>query len=222
MTGCIVPLILAVLLLGGVGLVAAQIPTVCANNADLQSGRCCPNNCGGSDRGTCTQVSTMCKTNYDNSGLPENFANDGRFNWPSQIFTQVCQCKGNYGGYNCSECKFGYEGQNCNNKTVRVRKSITAANFDWTEYRNQLFRAKTAPYTRYKVYTGEGSVKDEMSYKQVTLYNLFAWIHHYVARTAQDDYDENDSGIACSFKLTINYSMHLCHMGSQIYINYTS
>ena len=34
-------LILAVLTLGGVGLVAAQIPTVCANNAVFQSGICC-------------------------------------------------------------------------------------------------------------------------------------------------------------------------------------
>ena len=195
MTGCSVPLILAVLLLGGVGLVAAQIPTVCANNADLQSGRCCPNNCGGSDRGTCTQVSMMCKTNYNGVPLPPS---DERFNWPSQIFTQVCQCKGNYGGYNCSECKFGYEGQNCSTKTVQVRKSITAADFDWTEYRTQLNRAKTAPYTRYKVYAGKGSVQDEMSYKPVTLYNLFAWMHHYVAWTVQENYTMDGSGITAS------------------------
>ena len=195
MTGCSVPLILAVLTLGGVGLVAAQIPTVCANNDDLQSGRCCPNNCSESDdRGTCTQVSKMCKTDYDSSGLPENFTSDGRFNWPSQIFTQVCNCSDNYGGYDCSECKFGYEGDDCTETKQVTRTSITADDFEWTKYRNQLNRAKTAPYTRYKVYTG-GNVKDEMSYKPVTLYNLFAWMHHYVARTAQDTYkDIDDSG----------------------------
>ena len=78
-------LILAVLILGaGVELVAAQIPLVCANNADLQSGRCCPDNCGGSARGECEDVSTMCKTDYSSMGLPAHFTNDGRFNWPSQ------------------------------------------------------------------------------------------------------------------------------------------
>ena len=137
MTGYSVLLILAVLLLGGVGLVAAQIPTVCANNADLQSGRCCPNNCGGSARGTCTQVSSVCKTNYDSSGLPEKFTSDGRFNWPSQIFTQVCQCKGNYDGFNCSDCKFGYGPKgDCSTKTERVRKAITSADFNWTNTTN--------------------------------------------------------------------------------------
>ena len=33
-------------------------------------------------------------------------------------------------------------------KTARVRKAITAADFDWTEYHKQLNRAKTASYTR--------------------------------------------------------------------------
>ena len=189
MTGCSVPLILAVLILGGVGLVAAQIPTVCANNATLQSGRCCPNNCGGSARGTCTQVSTMCKTNYDSSGLPENFTSDGRFNWPSQIFTQVCQCKDNYDGFNCSDCKFGYGPRgDCSTKNERVRKAITSADFNWTKYHEQLNRSKTEIQTRYKVYTG-GSLTDESNYKNVTLYNLFAWMHHYITRTQRDNTD---------------------------------
>ena len=66
-------LILAVLILGGIELVSAQIPSVCANNADLQSGRCCPNNCGAaSNRGGCVHVSTMCKTDYNSVPLPPN------------------------------------------------------------------------------------------------------------------------------------------------------
>ena len=172
---------------------AAQIPMVCANNADLQSGICCPNNCGGSARGTCTQVSTMCKTDYSSMGLPASFINDGRFNWPSQIFTQVCQCKGNYGGYDCSECKFGYQGQDCSTKTARVRKSITAADFNWTEYHSQLNRAKTQNQTRYKVYTG-GNITDESNYKEVTVYNLFVWMHHHVTRTTLSSYNMSQSG----------------------------
>ena len=184
--------ILAVLILGGAKLVTAQIPSVCANNADLQNGTCCPNNCGGSARGECVDVSTMCKTNYvHNSQQP---LNDERFNWPSRIFTRVCRCNGNYGGFNCSECKFGYEGQDCNTKQAeRVRTSITADNFNWEEYRNNLSRAKTEIQSRYKVFTG-GDPKNETSYKEVTLYNLFAWMHHYVAWSLEEDYTMDESG----------------------------
>ena len=175
----------------------AQIPSVCANNADLQSGRCCPNNCGGNARGECVDVSTMCKTNYvHNSQQP---LNDERFNWPSRIFTQVCRCKGNYGGYDCSECKFGYGGQDCNTKQAeRVRTSITADNFNWEDYRGQLRRAKTFIQTRYKVYIGNFSgedFKNETRYKQVSLYNLFAWMHHYVAWSHNKKYPKDGSGI---------------------------
>ena len=185
--------ILAVLILGGVELVAAQIPSVCANNANLTSGRCCPDNCGGSARGVCVDVSTICKTDYSSMGLPANFTNDGRFNWPSQIFTRVCRCNDNYDGFNCSECKFGYKGDNCNTKIERVRNSITAENFDWENYHKQLNRSKTEIQSRYKVYIG-GNITDESNYKEVSLYNLFAWMHHYVAWSALEDYNPDKSG----------------------------
>lgn len=186
-------LILAVLILGGVELVSAQIPSVCANNANLASGVCCPNNCGGSERGDCVLVSTMCNIGYDGSVLQENFTKDGRFNWPSQIFTQVCQCKGNYGGYDCLDCKFGYGPRDQCREKQQERKSITAKDFDWAEYRNQLNRSKTEIQTRYKVFTG-GNPKNESNYKSVTLYDLFAWMHHYVSWTAKGGYKMHESG----------------------------
>ena len=185
--------ILAVLILGGVELVTAQIPSVCANNADLQNGRCCPDNCGGSARGVCVDVSTICKTDYSSMGLPASYTNDGRFNWPSQVFSHICQCKGNYGGYDCSECKFGYKGQNCTTNTMRFRKSITAADFNWTEYHSQLNRAKQQNQTRYKVYTG-GNITDESNYKEVSVYHLFVWLHHHATRTVADSYNASQSG----------------------------
>ena len=206
MTGCSV-LILAVLLLGGVGLVAAQIPTACANNFDLQNRRCCPDNCGGSARGICTQVSTMCKIDYSSTGLRKNFTMDGRFNWPSQIFTEVCKCKDNYGGFNCSECKFGYKGDDCSTKTVRVRRSITDADFNWTNYREQLNRSKTEIQKRYKVYTG-GILTNESNYKEVTLYNLFAWIHHYVSWSAMEKYQPDESGNTHIYAHTCKQIIH--------------
>ena len=188
--------ILAVLILGGVELVTAQIPSVCANNDDLQNGTCCPDNCGGSTRGVCVDVSKICKTNYTSVPRPPN---DERFNWPSKIFTHVCRCKDNYGGFNCSECKFGYGGQDCNTKRAeRVRTSITENNFNWEEYRYNLSRAKTEIQSRYKVFTG-GDPKNETSYKEVSLYNLFAWMHHYVAWSLKENYTMDESGNVLHF-----------------------
>ena len=190
-------LLLAVLILGGIELVTAQIPSVCANNDDLTNGTCCPNNCGGSTRGECVDVSTICKTDYVyNSDEQQQPPNDERFNWPSRIFTQVCQCKGNYGGYDCSECKFGYGGDDCSEKLEkRKRTSITADDFNWEEYHNQLKRAKDETQSRYKVFTGgPGEHKMEASYKEVSLYNLFAWMHHYATYTINEKYEMDDSG----------------------------
>ena len=183
-------LILAVLILGGIELVSAQIPSVCANNADLQSGRCCPNNCGGSARGECVDVSIMCKTDYETVGVPKN---DERLNWPSNIFNFTCKCNGNYGGYDCLECKFGYEGSDCSEKQKRKRGSITSDSFIWEDYHNQLMIAKDRNQTRYKVFTG-GDHKDEMNYQNVSLYNLFVWMHHYATYTLEDEYPKDGSG----------------------------
>ena len=196
----------AAIILGGVSVVqvGAQIPAVCANNANLQARECCPTTpsgvCGGS-RGSCVSVSTLCKTDYDNPMLsssddPNNdYTTDGRFNWPSQIFDRVCQCNGNYGGYDCLDCKFGYGGNDCNNKlTNRVRRSIATLSDDWPAYIEQLKKAKHRPYSRYKVYIG-GNLQNEASYVNVSLYDTFAWIHHYVSRTHRVlDYNKDQSG----------------------------
>ena len=194
---------IAAIILVGVSVVqvGAQIPAVCANNANLQARECCPTTpsgvCGGS-RGSCVSVSTLCKTDYDSPMLSSSedpnryFTEDGRFNWPSQIFERVCQCHGNYGGYDCQECKFGYGGNNCNNKLRnRVRRSI--ADLDWSAYREQLRKAKHEPYSRYKVYIG-GNRQDESNYVSVSLYDTFAWIHHYVSRTQKNKYASDGSG----------------------------
>ena len=147
----------------------------------------------------------------DSTGLRKNFTMDGRFNWPSQIFTEVCKCKDNYGGFNCSECKFGYKGDDCSTKTVRVRRSITDADFNWTNYREQLNRSKTEIQKRYKVYIG-GNVTNETNYKEVTLYNLFAWMHHYVAWTAEEKYNPSESGKSQLDTHTAKCKVHTaCH-----------
>ena len=198
----------AAVILGGVSVVqvGALIPAVCANNANLQARECCPTTssgvCGGS-RGSCVSVSTLCKTDYDNPMLSSsddldtymNYTTDGRFNWPSQIFDRVCQCHGNYGGYDCLDCKFGYGGDDCNTKLPnRVRRSIADLSDDWPAYINELKKAKHGSYSRYKVFTG-GNLQDEASYVNVSLYDTFTWIHHYVSRThLVSGYNKNQSG----------------------------
>ena len=195
----------AVILVGvSVVQVGALIPAVCANNASLQAHECCPTTpsgiCGGG-RGSCVNVSTLCKTNYDISMLSfyndsskyMYYTTDGRFNWPSQIFDRVCQCHGNYGGYDCLDCKFGYGGDDCNTKLPnRVRRSIADLS-DWSTYRDQLSKAKNGSYSRYKVYIG-GGLQDESRYVSVSLYDTFAWVHHYVSRTQIKEYGKYQSG----------------------------
>ena len=192
---------IAAVILGGVSVVqvGAQIPAVCANNANLKARECCPNTpsgvCGG-NRGSCVNVNTLCKTDYDSSMLPNSvtyYTTDGRFNWPSQIFERVCQCHGNYGGYDCLDCKFGYGESDCNTKLPnRVRQSIAILP-NWSAYREQLRKAKHEPYSRYKVYIG-GDLLEEASYVNVSLYDTFAWTHHYVSRTQVSSYPKDESG----------------------------
>ena len=197
--------IVAIILVGvSVVQVGALIPAVCANNANLQARECCPTTpsgvCSGS-RGSCVNVSTLCKTDYDSSMLSfyndssmyQHYTDDGRFNWPSQIFDRVCQCHGNYGGHDCQECKFGYGGNDCNTKLPnRVRRSIATLS-DWSTYRDQLSKAKNGFYSRYKVYIG-GDLHNESHYVNVSLYDTFAWVHHYVSRTQIMKYKKYQSG----------------------------
>lgn len=94
----------ATLLLQGT---SAQIPTVCSDADSLEGTICCPATSDGicgenANRGQCVSLAT----------LPRSDTVDVRANWP-HYFTQICQCTGNYGGYDCSRCKFGYYGENC-------------------------------------------------------------------------------------------------------------
>ena len=55
---------------------------------------------------------------------------DTRYQWPTEVFTNVCVCLGNYAGPDCSECDFGYEmdsnGKCQKRSSLRERKSFTA------------------------------------------------------------------------------------------------
>ena len=182
-------------------LVQAQIPKDCATTQSLTSRTCCPRPTGassacGSDlgRGECRPVSSYCYTQY-----PDN-SNDPRLNWPSYFFNRTCQCKGNYSGYDCGECKFGYEGNDCNTKSspLRQRQNIMDMSVsEWEEYNRKINRSKHANESRYVILLfneGDGNAFNAKAV-DISLYDMFTWMHHYVAKNNDDNYTITGSGM---------------------------
>lgn len=183
-----------------------QIPEVCSDRGSLASKVCCPaptlppaissnpGQCGSNlNRGSCVAVSTKCNTRYSTGSEP-------RLNWPSYFFNRTCVCNGNYAGYDCGECKFGYEGDTCSTrKQLRVRKSVNAADMQWSEYFAKLDRVKHANDSRYVIVLFNedmGGVADDPQYevKHISIFNLFAWMHQYIAKTNDGSYMASSSG----------------------------
>ena len=181
--------------------VQAQIPKVCSSKDNLTNRTCCPVPSGastpcGSDlgRGKCCSVSSYCYTQYPNNGDP-------RLNWPSYFFNRTCQCNENYAGYDCGECKFGYEGNNCNTKSspLRQRKNIMNMSVsEWEEYNSKLNRSKhSADESRYVILLfneGDGNAFNAKAVN-ISLYDMFTWMHHYVAKNNDDNYTITGSGM---------------------------
>ena len=179
-------------------LVQAQIPKDCATTQSLTSRTCCPVPKGAStpcgSNGACRPVSSYCYTQYrDNS-------NDPRLNWPSYFFNRTCQCNGNYGGYDCGECKFGYEGNDCNTKSspLRQRQNIMDMSVsEWEEYNRKINRSKHANESRYVILLFNEADGNAFNAKAVdiSLYDMFTWMHHYVAKNNDDNYIITGSGM---------------------------
>ena len=136
--------------------------------------------CGQSaNRGQCVTL-TPPQTGYSDN------ITDVRANWP-HYFTRACQCNGNFGGYDCSRCKFGYYGEDCSQFQVLPRRSIHEfSDEDWNEFNEILQVAKTYP-SEYMVILEEqkpGTVN--LSMTNVSLYDLYTWVHHYAAKDAFD------------------------------------
>lgn len=152
--------------------VNSQIPTACANERSLQTLTCCPDDCGGDNRGECVDI-----------GVPHNMtSNDVRDNWP-HYFTRACSCMGNYAGVDCTRCKYGYYGTNCNQKQVIARQSIhDLDDEEWTDYINILKMTRTCD-SGYKIVLAESPPgTSDIDMADVTLYNFFVWSHHFAAK----------------------------------------
>ena len=191
--------------------VSAQIPAVCVpENEERLPSDCCPMNCGGPTRGTCAAVSEICNVGYDAStGIESEFTAyaDQRFNWPSRFFQRVCKCNGNYDGFDCGECKFGYQGSDCRTAKQPTNRGAVE-NIVWDEYNEQLQVVKTNTSPRYKVFTG-GDETLTANYKNVTLYDLIVWMHHFAARTLTGENTESQSGIHDTIYSIFYASVHM-------------
>ena len=185
--------------------VNAQIPTPCANRESLRARKCCPtpdpakfSNAGpcGSNlnppRGSCQQIKIPAGHDVNAGG------SDVRINWPLRYFNHACVCTDTYGGFDCGECSFAYkDGMTndgltlpCSQQTTRERKSLSVLDEEgWNNYRLALNKAK---YTRSryviftKPYVGTFFRNDIdtllNSKKSITHYDLFIWMHHFVAK----------------------------------------
>lgn len=156
----------------------AQIPTVCTDSNSLTNLICCPITedgvCGmDANRGECV---TLNVPGYSSE------TSDVRRNWP-HYFTQVCRCNGNYGGYDCSRCKYGYFGSDCSQKQVLPRRSLAEySDSDWEEFTSIIRQLKTHN-SNYKVVLEESIPgNDSLLMSNISVYNLYIWMHHYSAK----------------------------------------
>ena len=198
-------------------LVQTQIPKECAASQNLMSRICCPvptdvtgatTACGSNlGRGECRLVSPYCYTQYPNNGDP-------RLNWPSYFFNRTCRCNGNYAGYDCGECKFGYEGNDCNTKSspLRMRRNIMdMTDSEWEDYNKKIIISKNAEESRYVVLLFNEADGNAFNAKPVniSLYDMFTWMHHYVAKNNDDKYIITGSGMLTINSLHVSYHVYV-------------
>lgn len=159
---------------------SAQIPTVCSDADSLENTICCPTTTDGvcgenANRGQCVSLATS----------PRNDTADVRANWP-HYFTQICQCTGNYGGYDCSRCKFGYYGENCSQFQVLPRRPLrNYTDEEWSELNRILRLTKTYESDYVIILEEQVAGTSNQTMVNVSLYNLYVWIHHYGAKDSR-------------------------------------
>jgi len=96
---------------------------------------------------------------------------------------QVCQCNGNFAGYDCNRCKFGYYGDDCSQLQILPRRPIASyTDEEWEEFIEiiRLLHSHDSGYTVIleEIFPGDPSVLRS----NITLYKLYVWIHHYASK----------------------------------------
>ncbi|XP_019952651.2 tyrosinase-like [Paralichthys olivaceus] len=170
----------------------SQFPRPCATREALRTKECCPpwegdgSPCGASSgRGSCEDVEVSEQPDgpqYPFSGL------DDREKWPLVFYNRTCQCAGNFMGFNCADCKFGYFGVRCNERRESLRRNIfhlsRAERIKLVSYLNL---AKQTVSRDYVVATGTYMEMENGSnplFADVSVYDVFVWMHYYVSRDA--------------------------------------
>ncbi|XP_069578295.1 tyrosinase-like [Brachyistius frenatus] len=169
-----------------------QFPRQCVTQEALRIKECCPpwegdgSPCGASSgRGFCQDVRVSNHSHgpqYPFSGV------DDREGWPLVFYNRTCQCAWNFMGFNCADCKFGYFGVKCNEKRELLRRNVFHLTRDekirFVSYVNL---AKQSVSRDYVVATGTYKEMENGSkplFANVSVYDLFVWVHYYVSRSA--------------------------------------
>ena len=200
-------LFLAVFLAAMVG-VNAIIPEPCANMDDLTARKCCPTpDYLDPNAGPCGAHLKVPRGSCEPIAIPESEYNstetDVRKKWPIQYFNTTCFCNERFGGVDCGECSFGYNDNTTEcRKTTYPRLPVSALTpSDWEVYREALKSIKESP-SRYwvarEVFSDDPQVVMDSLVKPTT-YDLFIWLHHFVAK-------DNDATLS-KFRLRWRSSM---------------
>ena len=176
-----------------------QFPIECSSDENLRDKICCPNNCNG--RGSCVDVTSEAMTQWNRSNssivnilqskIPNVFEKiDSRLFWPTQVFTRVCQCNGNFFGPSCSECKFGWSGSDCSTmkETIERRSFYSLSDAEKRNFTRIIRMAKDETTLRWAIISSESSVNttDPITLQPVSTYDLFVYLHFLTTREKVD------------------------------------
>uniref|UniRef100_A0A4W4FKH2 Tyrosinase n=1 Tax=Electrophorus electricus TaxID=8005 RepID=A0A4W4FKH2_ELEEL len=169
-----------------------QFPRQCITREVLGSKECCPvwegdgSACGArSGRGVCGDVVVSDQPD----GLQYPFKGiDDRERWPTVFFNRTCRCLQNFMGHNCGDCSFGYFGTNCAERRESIRKNIFHLSAtERQKFISYLNLAKNTMSQDYVMATGTYSEMNNGTmpmFLNVSIYDLFVWMHFYVSRHA--------------------------------------
>ena len=134
---------------------------------------------------------------------------DTRYQWPTEVFTSVCECRGNYAGPDCSECDFGYEmdsNGNCQElSSLRERKSFTAlSEQERMDVIRVLNEAKNERQSDYKwaviVDEPDHATRSGLRLENVATYDMFVYQHSFSKRDG--DVSDNGEAVCSSFNVS--------------------
>ncbi|MEE6514608.1 hypothetical protein FKM82_022910, partial [Ascaphus truei] len=173
-------LCLGIFLLVGLSAVHSQFPRVCTTEASFRTKSCCPlwkdrSPCGSrSGRGRCQDLVAL-----RGNSIPQ--IDDDRLDWPRHYYDNVCECSGNFSGYDCGSCKYGYFGEKCDRKKIVIRREIRELSFlEQKRFFSYLALTKTTKCKDFVILsTGDRHHRDTYRFVDASLYDMFAWLHYY-------------------------------------------